>query len=227
MNPVADISLTLLFEFLDSFSYVKSGTFPHRYKIFFKDKNNQPLFDWLESINFFPFYPSKHRRNTASYHQIVAYCFSGGWQAYLNGFVCDADNFSPTELHHIDSNTFNNHPRNLQFIPKTVHSILTKAQRSFNKTFKLFSSINVNYLVCFNRKGNLIVKVEDWFKSIILKTLICTSGFYRVQLNLKAIIQKVACYLNRYFRSKPSTVFNHPLVQQAITSYSSLSLTSL
>lgn len=205
---------------LDSFGYVNSGNFPHRYKIFFKNQNSLALFDWLESIHFFDFYCSKHKRNTASLHQIVAYCFCGGWQAYLNGFVCDADSENAVELHHLSSNTFDNHPRNLQFIPKKVHNIITKATRSFNKSFKEFSNtIDTDNCICFNRKGEQIVKFKEWFKNLLLKSIILTAKFYRLTIPLKSVIQKLIISFNKYFGCKPSFILDDPNIINIINYY--------
>lgn len=164
--------------YLQQFKFYWTGKYPQRYKIF--DLNltaNQNLKTKLIKDKVFDFY-IENKGNVISYHQIIAFYFSGGIQALKRGFVAPSSLY---EVHHIDGNTNNNQSNNLVIIPKCLHIEITKGQRRICKYIKLFSKQSANSLtsllskiVVFNTQGRLIHNKNLFSIRLLLKSLIKT-----------------------------------------------------
>lgn len=66
------------------------------------------------------------------------------------------------EVHHLDGNTFNNYPSNLQYVDNHTHSIITKHQRSVGKNAKYLKAFKSDFcssdVLVWNRKDNLVLR---------------------------------------------------------------------
>ena len=76
------------------------------------------------------------------------------------------------EVHHLDGNTLNNHPSNLQYVPSEIHALITKYQRRVVKYLKTFKEGKMLDFVIWNRKGKLVTRIEEFVAQILVRTLV-------------------------------------------------------
>jgi len=151
---------------LSQFKHTYLGTYPHKYKCYTNSKENQLLFHTLNSQGYFNFYPHNNQF-IVSHHCIIAWWFCGGILAYLNGFTAPSNSIN---VHHINSNTFDNSASNLVYVTTDSHSQITRHQRSANKFLKVFKKGILHHTInIWNRKGNLIHNYGKWLANLILK----------------------------------------------------------
>lgn len=137
--------------YLANFTSTITGKYPHQYKTYYLDLDcNAELRIRLEADGLFKL----HTTNSGwiiREHQIVAFYFCGGREAMNNKLEC---RWGEVDCHHISSNTFDNHPSNLVYIPSQLHAVITKGQRFFNQYLRLFSEAKWkdNYVI-WNKKG--------------------------------------------------------------------------
>lgn len=152
------------------------GKWPHRYTAYnLNIKENQNLKYILILDNFFDF-NIKNNGNLVYEHQIVAYYFCGGIDAFKRGYLCDSSIY---EVHHINGNTFDNRSSNLQYLPKDLHIEITTVQRSLCKYLKSFRSDNkganllgrLNNIPMWNKQGRKVENIKHFILSCLIKTI--------------------------------------------------------
>ena len=170
---------------LSQFKSTYLGKFPHKYKTYTNCKENQLLFDTLESQGYFNFYINNNK-HIVSHHCIIAWWFVSGHVAYKNGFTAPAKEIN---VHHIDGNTFNNSASNLVYVTTDSHSLISRHQRASNKFLKVFKKGILHHTnkSIWNRKGNLIYNYSKWLANLILKTVVLTARHNQLDINLKQI----------------------------------------
>lgn len=166
---------------LDACEIKYVGKYPHRYKILYRESNEE-LFDWLEGEDFFKFHASNKSKRIVYYHQVVAFFFCGGKEALRNGFTCIKD---VQEIHHIDGDTMNNCISNLVYLTSEIHAVITKHQRALHKYLRLFKKGNLDQSIIWNRKGRRVTRVLDWLGQILIKTMVRTARSRGISLSLK------------------------------------------
>lgn len=165
-------NLQELESYLYSFSFSTHGNWPHTYKTFFRTSNNEELFTFLESYGFMALHITKEFKFTASWHQIIAFFFCGGIQHYKNGVQFKK---GEQEIHHIDGNTSNNHPRNLRYLPVAIHQLATTCQRTLNPKMRHFNVGNLDSLKLYNRKGQEIINKKQALVDLLGETMLRTA----------------------------------------------------
>lgn len=195
-----------LLSILDSAHSFFLGSYPHKYIAFdLSLPQNHTLKSLLQLYSFFDFF-SSNNGHIVYKHQIVAFFFSGGIQALQNGFHSshslashrdqslsfpDGSVLASYEVHHIDGNTFNNHPSNLVFLPTQVHQIVTRGQRRIFKYLKVFGkklpTDFLDSLLPFNRKGNPVKRIFHWITSILCISILRTSRFLDFSISIKGL----------------------------------------
>lgn len=182
-------------EFLEQFQRHNSGSYPHNY-FYFTDST---LLEFLKSLGMDKFHVSNKSFNRVYLHQIISYLFCGGIQAFANGLTCDKEF---VEIHHIDSNTFNNHPANLVYVTVELHDVIHKHSRAIKKYLKRFNKRDsiLQYKIVWNRKGQLIslVRFIDWAFNILLQTMIRTAKDNQITLYLHNLGKWMFSVINRW-----------------------------
>lgn len=193
-------------KFLEKFKSLFLGKYPHKYKVYdLTLPINNLLKNFLRDNNFFDFFFS-NKGHLISEHQIVAFFCCGGRNALDNGFVSDNNlstsreqtfvssdgkTFASYEVHHINSNSFDNSPENLVFLPTQVHQIVTRGQRRIFKYLRVFGkklpSDFLESIRPFNRKGKPIKRIYHWITSILSFSILFTSYFRSVTISLKGL----------------------------------------
>lgn len=170
---------------LSQFKSIYLGKFPHKYKVYLNNKENQLLFDTLEEQGFFNFYCNNNKQ-IVSHHCIIAFWFAGGYQAYLNNFTAPAKEIN---VHHLDGNTLNNSASNLAYVTVDAHSHITRHQRAANKYLKVHKKGRLEFTnqIIWNRKGQLIHNFKKWLANLLLKTIVLTAKDRKLDINIKAI----------------------------------------
>ena len=121
-------------------------------------KNKEELFKVLEDNGFFEFHTTNNGF-VVSVQQIIAF-FNYGYKALANGFTA---NYGEVEVHHLDSNCFNNEPHNLVYLSCHDHYIVSQASKTpfFDKPAK------ERITTPFNKQGRKIVGHNRFLASII------------------------------------------------------------
>lgn len=166
---------------LDACEIKYVGKYPHRYKVLYREGNNE-LFSWLEEQSFFKFHASNVSKRIVYYHQVVAFFFCGGKEALANGFTCIKGS---QELHHIDGHTMNNWISNLVYLTSEIHAAITKHQKALHKYLRVFKKGQLDSTVIWNKKGKLVTRVLDWLGQILIKTMLKTASSRGINISLK------------------------------------------
>lgn len=157
---------------LDGYTSCWLGNGAQKYKAYQNNGRNQGLFQAIEQDRFFDFYITNNKQ-IVYLHQLVAFYCCGGVAALNNGFVCPKGIY---EIHHLDGNTFNNHPANLQYLNNDAHVIITKHQRAVGKRCKYLrkfkSEFDSSAVTCWSRKGKEITDTARWITALIVKTVV-------------------------------------------------------
>ena len=129
-------------DLLDACSSFVSGSFPHSYKCFDLARVcNVVIKELLEEAGYWYFAPYRSKK-LVYYHQIIAFLFVSKKKKKV---------IQELQIHHLDGNTFNNHPSNLIYLTSDDHVLVTKFQRkacSFKiKQFKM--KCTIYYFVIF------------------------------------------------------------------------------
>jgi len=184
------------------------GKYPHKYVAYdLSLPQNKELKELLVSNNFFDFFCSNHQKIVYK-HQVVAFFCCGGKEAHSNGFKSlsslsysriqtysfpDDSVVASYEVHHIDGNTFNNHPSNLLFLPTQVHQIVTRGQRRIYKYLKVFGKkLPTDFLDSirpFNRKGKPVNRIYHWITSILSISILRTARFLNISISIKGLFK--------------------------------------
>lgn len=179
-------------DMLDAYPSQRIGKFPNSYKAFTKTGNTQSLFDMLTEDGFFSLHTSNQKKEIVYYHQIIAFYFSGGKEILQNGGSIHMDHH---EIHHLNGNTFDNSPDNLQYLPIEVHNLITSFQRTIERSIrnrkkakKLISMIKQGKLIIWNRKGQQVKRIKEWIVNLISKTIVLTAKFFYIPLSLKGLL---------------------------------------
>lgn len=171
---------------LNQFKHCYLGKFPCLYKAFQNTKENKPLFDHLDSWGFFDFH-NTNSKQLVYYHQVIAFMRAGGYQAFQNGFICRK---GEVEIHHLNGDTKDNRPENLQYITCDQHEAITKHQRSVHRYLRHYRKSS--YLLhkvqkIWNRKGQQIFNLKKFLCNLILKTVLLTASRNGIVINFKEI----------------------------------------
>lgn len=119
---------------------------------------NSHLYQLLHLVGFFDFHVTNTQRLIVGLHQVVAYAY-WGWKAYRNGFLARR---GEVEVHHIDDNPLNNHPRNLIYVSPMENCLVAQAIRS-----ECGSCVLHGKTIPFNRQGRLVKNPIAYFVSIV------------------------------------------------------------
>lgn len=168
-------------------TYKLNGSFPHQYKTFYRNKENEALFDLLDQEGFFDFHITNDG-SMVNYHQVVAFFFCGGRKRLNNGGVCRKGHH---EVHHLDGNTENNSASNLVYVPVQVHLLLTNCQRGVSKLFKRLKRRmekgDLQNLEIWNKEGKTVKRLFQWLRVVLTKTVLLTCRFLTVEVSIKGL----------------------------------------
>ena len=96
-------------------------------------KNAPELFRHLDAFGFFEYHETKNDRDWTYVHQISAYATrEGGQHHFHKGGRCRKGEL---EVHHLDGNTHNNHPDNLEYLTPLENKLLAQIPGGYNRSF--------------------------------------------------------------------------------------------
>jgi hypothetical protein len=143
---------------------------PNEYiSIKFPERDGLPsgiLFEYLQTKNYFSFQVENKTKTNIYLHQLICYLYNGGEFLFKQGFINTKD--TNIEVDHIDQNTFNNNPENLQYLQGTVHDSLSRVYKKIlepaeinlditrNNLLPDFGDFEISKINIFTQKGKLI-----------------------------------------------------------------------
>lgn len=150
------------------------GQFPHRYKVIKLDSlANRPLLERLRADGFFDLHVTNNGYIVGE-HQVIAFYHCGGVHAVKRGYTLAKGEWS---VHHINSDTLNNSPKNLRYLPDWAHAQITKQQRRVHIYLKQNFSTDIQLVGegdLFDRNGRPVRDPYKWIGKIMLVTMVET-----------------------------------------------------
>jgi hypothetical protein len=188
---------------LDASASFISGSFPHSYICFDVTRPcNIAIKELLDESGYWEFAPYRSKK-IVMYHQIMAFLFVSKKKKY---------NGQEVIVHHLSSNTRDNHPSNLVYLTEDDHVLVTKFQRKAC-TFKLRQFSRYKGLrTSINSKGTKVVNWVKFILGVIAKTVTATFNFsgmkYKFMLaaSFKKIMRWAFNLVNKIFNVQSDLV---------------------
>lgn len=152
------------------------------------------LSDLLHKVGLFSFYPSNSGK-LLNVSQIVYY-LNHGWKALENGYIAGRD--AEVEIHHLNGDVTDDHPRNLFALSTGDHYYVSACQ---NGTFNLQDFFWQNYKASdnptpFNNQGRPIKNHSKFLQRVIAATIYNTQRFLeKVALRTGAKVKQIVSWV--------------------------------